>query len=210
MYESTTVPASPDGDAGFLMPQPTVHYTTNGRITVCGLSTDYATWTDEPEQVSSGCQECIAAAAAPLACPGGCGAARCSCAGGQANELRPEHPRLMLKPVYPTLDEYYDADPRRRWSGEADYGVHWRLAGWEYRWRVSYVQATGEVYAVHQGSTIGPVFVLALVEPDVVNEGSTYYDTVDGILDGWAQQCGHPDSLRWVKDRLNVYRPRRI
>lgn len=107
--------------------------------------------------------------------------------------------------IFPTIDAYYDADPRRRWSGEADYGVHWRLAGWEYRWRVSYVQATGEVYAVNQGSTIGPVFVLALVEPDVVDEGdrrSTYYATLDGILDGWAQQCGRPDSLRWVKERL--------
>ena len=81
------MPASPDGDAGFLMPQPTgeegrytVHYTTNGRTTVCGASTDFATWTDEPEQVSSGCQECLDAAATPVGCPGGCGdALACSC-----------------------------------------------------------------------------------------------------------------------------------
>ena len=57
-----------------------VHYTTNARTTVCGASTDFATWTDEPEQVS-GCQECLDAAAAPAGCPGGCGAAAqdCSC-----------------------------------------------------------------------------------------------------------------------------------
>ena len=33
--------------------------------------------------------------------------------------------------MYPTLEAYYAEDPERRWSEEADYGVHWRMAGWE-------------------------------------------------------------------------------
>ena len=41
--------------------------------------------------------------------------------------------------MYPTLDAYY----------AADYGVHWCLQGWDYRWRISYVRNTGEIYAVH-------------------------------------------------------------
>ena len=57
--------------------------------------------------------------------------------------------------MYPTLEAYYAADERRRRSEETDYGVHWRLHGWEYRWRVSYVRNTGEIYAVHQGAMIG-------------------------------------------------------
>ena len=73
-------------------------------------------------------------------------------------------PRL----IYPTLEAYYAADERRRSSEEVDYGVHWRLHGWDYRWRVSYVRNTGEIYTVHQGSTIGPVFVLGRVPPDPV------------------------------------------
>ena len=32
--------------------------------------------------------------------------------------------------------------PQCRSSLEADYGVHWRLAPWPHRWRVSYVRAT--------------------------------------------------------------------
>ena len=68
--------------------------------------------------------------------------------------------------VYPTLEAYYAADERRRRSEEADYGVHWRFHGWEYRWRVSYVRNTGEIYPVHQGATIGPVFILGYVPPD--------------------------------------------
>ena len=51
------------------------------------------------------------------------------------------------KAVYPTLEAYYAADERRLRSEECNYGVHWRLDGWEYRWRVSYVRNTGEVYA---------------------------------------------------------------
>ena len=58
-----------------------IHYTTNGRLTACGASTDYAVHTDEPELVAgSSCQECLDAAGEPLACPGGCGdALACSC-----------------------------------------------------------------------------------------------------------------------------------
>ena len=46
----------------------------------------------------------------------------------------------MHKAIYPSLEAYYAADERRLRSEECDYGVHWRLKGWEYRWRVSYVR----------------------------------------------------------------------
>ena len=113
---------------------------------------------------------------------------------------------MATRVMYPTLDAYYAADERRLRSEECDYGVHWRLQGWDCRWRVSYVRATGEIYAVHQGSTIGPVFVLAIVPPDHVDDGdrrSCYYATLESVLHGWAQQCGPPDSLSWVRDRLH-------
>ena len=107
--------------------------------------------------------------------------------------------------MYPTLDAYYAADERRLHSEEADYGVHWRLQGWDYRWRVSYVRNTGEIYAVHQGTTIGPVFVLGYVPPDDVDEGdrrSLFYSTLERILAEWPERCGRPDGLCWVRDRL--------
>ncbi len=113
---------------------------------------------------------------------------------------------LAQKAIYPILEAYYAADERRLRSEECDYGVHWRLEGWEYRWRVSYVRNTGEIYAVNQGRTIGPVFVLAIIPPDPVPDGdrrSLFYTTLEAILEGWPEQCGHPDSLRWVRDRLS-------
>ena len=103
--------------------------------------------------------------------------------------------------MFRDVEAYYSDNPRRRYSGEADYGVHWRLDGWESRWRVSYVHATGEVYAVHQGSSIGPVFILGVVPPDVPYP-QLYHDTLERILDGWAEACPKPNSLTWVKARL--------
>ena len=103
--------------------------------------------------------------------------------------------------VYPTLEAYYAADELLRRSEEADYGVHWRLEGWEYRWRVSYVRNTGEIYAVHQGATIGPVFILGYVPPDPVGgrgRSSLFYRTLDDILSGW------PASARGFRQRAQV------
>ena len=78
MGNGNTQPAA-DGDAGFFDAHQVLHYATNGRRTACGLLTDYTIHTDEPETVA-GCVECLAAAA-PVACPGGCGDAAqdCSC-----------------------------------------------------------------------------------------------------------------------------------
>ena len=70
---------------------------------------------------------------------------------------------------------------------------------------MSYVRNTGEIYAVQQGSTIGPVFVMAIIPPDPVDDGNRralFYATLETILEGWPEQCGRPDSLRWVRDRL--------
>ena len=70
---------------------------------------------------------------------------------------------------------------------------------------MSYVRNTVEVYAVNQRRTIRPVFILAIIPPDPVPDGdrrSLFYTTLEIILDGWPEQCGRPDSLRWIRDRL--------
>ena len=64
--------------------------------------------------------------------------------------------------------------PESRWSEEASYGVHRRLQGWPHKWRVSYVRATGEIYAADQGLQLhnavdrtlayGPLYVIGHVE----------------------------------------------
>lgn len=117
--------------------------------------------------------------------------------------------------AFSTLETFRDTDRRRRGSTERDFGVWWRAAGQAYR--VSYVEATGELIAVRMSH--GPrlrtertmqiathlpgadviederfeVFVLAVL--DEADVGT--------LLDGWADVCGRgPDSFRWVLDRV--------
>ena len=105
--------------------------------------------------------------------------------------------------IYPDMDAFNAADPRRNGPHQCDYGVHWRLDGWQERWRVSYVRDTGEIYAVLLGRTLGPVFVLGTVPPDPTDDQNRrYWGTLEQILDGWAERCAEPNSLAWVRDRL--------
>lgn len=116
---------------------------------------------------------------------------------------------------FPSLDAFYDdrPAPERRYSPEADFGVHWRTDGrtWP-QWRVSYVKATGEVYAVEQTGACR-VRVLAVVPPDDpaddpdpyhgVTRGR-YYFTLDAILDGWADPDTSGHDLAWIEQRLTA------
>ena len=111
--------------------------------------------------------------------------------------------------VYPSLEAFYSEKGDRRRSPEADYGCWWVNDQGTGHCRVSYVQATGEVYAV-QLIYDEAVEVLGVVPPDpdeTVRRGFgrtmfPYYRTLDRILEGWSEHCGRPDGLAWVRERL--------
>ena len=107
---------------------------------------------------------------------------------------------------YPNIEAFYSENEARLRSGEADYGVWWHDGvGCEF-WRVSYVQATGEIYAVKYHACWcphGQVEVLGIVEPDP--EGS-YYQTLDRILEGWSEYCGRLKSLPWIREKLAPFK----
>ena len=123
---------------------------------------------------------------------------------------------------YVSLKAFYADRPERDKSPESDYGVHWHANGRDWpSYRVSYVQATGEVYAVERGA--GPVRVLGVVQPDPDerfaskdevggiawsdrHRRGTYYDTLDKILDGWADPGVSGFDLAWIERKLASYR----
>jgi len=120
--------------------------------------------------------------------------------------------------TYPSLGEFYNANKDRMLSGEADYGVNWTVKGHDWpRWRVSYVQATGEIYAtaprVHSRVQGGLVRVLGVVPPDPDTRyqdgnwatGPAYYRTLDKILEGWADPDVSGHDLAWVASKLAGY-----
>jgi hypothetical protein len=119
---------------------------------------------------------------------------------------------------FPSLEAFYDDRPERRRSGEADFGVHWHADGKRWpEWRVSYVQATGEVIAVEQYGTCR-VRLIGVIEPDEdkrytkdevggvawsdMHRRGTYYDTLDALLDGWADPDISGHDLAWITRKL--------
>jgi len=128
--------------------------------------------------------------------------AQCAAHCTSCTDLACDHPRYAYA-GYPSIDVFYDERPERRTSGEVGYGVHWHAVGPWPLWRVSYIRATGEVYAVEQHAKCR-VQVLGIVAPDPVEDRHTdsYYATLDQIFTGWAEPDISGHDLAWIRQRL--------
>lgn len=109
-------------------------------------------------------------------------------------QVVPRHPDTPLNSagrVYRDLEAFYAENPARRWSGEIDYGVLWRLGRppGSAEWRISYVARTGELY-VTPSAAATPVVVAAVFAG---------VDECEQTLDGWADACGGPGSLTFLE-----------
>ncbi len=108
------------------------------------------------------------------------------------------------------LEQFYDADPRRRHSEELEFGAEWRAGG--ARTEVSWIEATGEIYAMRDplgqlnveplgAESVSRVPVEALtVEVLGIVPGR---DQAEAVMSGWesAMESGD-DSVAWVRDRI--------
>lgn len=105
---------------------------------------------------------------------------------------------------YAHLQVFYDANPEREPSPEADYGVQWRgLDGADFPlWRVSFVRDTGDVYATQHRTGVTVLLGKAPVVPEGEGEGP-WYRALDDILLGWADACLNRETIQWVSDRVN-------
>ena len=115
-------------------------------------------------------------------------------------------PHTAIRDKYSSLEEFYNADARRRLSGEADYGVRWRDGDRRVFWRVSYIRDTGEVYAVAQGNVghlEAPVRVFGVFPVDDVAPESVWYNGLDAVLEGWPARCGPLYGLDWLGHRIS-------
>jgi hypothetical protein len=109
------------------------------------------------------------------------------------------------------IEEFYDADPRRRESEEIEFGREWSDAN-GMRTEVSWVEATGELYAMAEpsepvfmdpvGDTRVPELPTELVTVEILGV-LTGRAEVDALLAGWEDAMGKgPDSLAWVRAKL--------
>ena len=109
------------------------------------------------------------------------------------------------------IEEFYDADPRRRESEEIEFGREWSDAN-GMRTELSWVAATGELYAMAEpagsvemdpvGDTRVDDLPTELVTVEILGTVATRAE-IDQLLAGWdgVMEKG-PNSLQWVRDRL--------
>src|SRR5690242_10975640 len=108
------------------------------------------------------------------------------------------------------LEQFYDADPRRRHSEELEFGTDWHEG--RARTQVSWVEATGELYAMRDPlGGLATDFIGDMRATPVTDEQLTIEvlgtisgrDAVAAVMSGWEQAMpAGPDSLAWVRDRV--------
>ena len=110
--------------------------------------------------------------------------------------------------IFDTLDQYYAADARRRWSPECDYGCSWTgsIPGNHITYRVSYVKETKEIYIIPTGCPDNELQVIARISQPP--GASVYFGRLDKILQGWEEEMYKPNSLKWLKEKLGEYHER--
>lgn len=108
------------------------------------------------------------------------------------------------------IEEFYDADPRRRASEEIAYGHEWTDADGG-RYEVLWVADTGEVYAMFEpvepmaSDGIGDIFPQHMPTDAVTVEVlGVVADraTIDGLLAGWEDAMPGSNSIAWVRERI--------
>ena len=100
-----------------------------------------------------------------------------------------------------TLGEFYASDPQRAASPQVGYGSLWRGFAPVPAFRLAWVPATGELYAVQLSELDerkDPVEVLGVL---------CSRPQVEACLAGWAERCGGQRSLLWARDRIRRWRP---
>ncbi len=109
------------------------------------------------------------------------------------------------------IEQFYEADERRRQSSEHEFGSDWFDATGS-RYELSWVEDTGELYIMLErvpeaGSwtPFGDIEVDHMSVDDVVVSVVAVIpalDEVERVLDGWEAEMGLPDGISWVAARL--------
>jgi hypothetical protein len=113
------------------------------------------------------------------------------------------------------IEQFYDADQRRRESPEVELGTEWRDAQ-NVRYELNWVQGTGELYVMIEppppawegpfgdihvrtgdGASVSGMSVLV-----VGHLGS--HEELERVLDGWQTAMSEPDGVGWLAARLKA------
>jgi len=113
------------------------------------------------------------------------------------------------------IEQFYDADPRRRESEEVEFGRDWS-DGSGVRSELSWVGDTGELYVMWEpdapidmdpvGDTYEEKLKTEAVTVEVLGVVNGR-EAVDRLLVGWEDAMVRPESLSWVRARVAQFNP---
>jgi hypothetical protein len=110
------------------------------------------------------------------------------------------------------IEEFYDADERRRTSAELQFGQDWHDAHGR-RYELNWIEDTGELYVMQDEmpdmwiDPFGDFMAMPLHTEDLVVrvlaqiEGK---ENVHRLLEGWEQAMPEADSVGWLVERLRA------
>ncbi len=108
------------------------------------------------------------------------------------------------------IEQFYEADERRRHSAEIEFGDDWTGASGE-SYELSWIKDTGELYLMldPKGRVMIDIFGDGVVESEPVEALQVKviatisdHDELERQLDGWASAMSAENSLRWLKERF--------
>ena len=111
------------------------------------------------------------------------------------------------------IEQFYDADPRRRPSTEVEFGTEWKDAH-DVRYELDWIEDTGELYTMREPvppEREDPFGGIHVVTGDsapvdgitvVVLANIATREQVEEVLRGWEQAIDEPNSISWLVARL--------
>ncbi len=115
------------------------------------------------------------------------------------------------------IEEFYEADERRRRSEEVELGRDWHDADGS-RYELSWVADTGELYVMLEpaaritedpfGDALGSRVRAGQLAVAVVGWIADRERLLE-VLDGWQEEMPKPNSVSWITERLRSHQVRR-
>jgi hypothetical protein len=115
------------------------------------------------------------------------------------------------------IEDFYEEDPRRRESEEIEFGHDWSAGdGDDVRFQVTWVEATGEVYAMAEPQLPPGADVFGDTWPNAPSGDAEKVEILgkvgsqaqlEDLFLGWQEAMEEEDSLSWVRNRLQDHQP---
>ncbi len=108
------------------------------------------------------------------------------------------------------IEQFYEADERRRRSSEIEFGTEWADADGA-RYELSWVVDTGELYVMREPlvkmteDPFGDVFSSSVPTDELsvaVISWVPRHEDVEDVLTGWESAMVEPDGVGWLARRL--------